>query len=458
LLAVIAGILLPGRLAHAQAYPLKASANGRYLVDQKNRPFLLIGDAPQGLMVNLSEANADYYFANREARGFNALWINLLCAEYTGGRADASTIEGVKPFVKKDDLSTPNEAYFAHVDRILKLAAKHHLVALLDPAETGSFLSVMKANGVEKCRNYGRFLGARYKGFDNLVWMSGNDFQSWRNADDDAVVMAVAKGILDEDQRHLQTAELDYLKSSSSDDARWGSILSLNACYTYFPTYAETLKDYDRTPHLPVFLVEADYEFENGADPERLRRQEYWAMLSGATGQLYGNGYIWPIKSDWKDHLDTTGAMQMEHFKALFGSLAWHNLIPDQTHQIVTAGYGTFESGGDPHSSISRNDYATAASAPDGSLALVYLPTPREITVDLARLKGKIAARWFDPTDGTYASVSGSPFQNDGTRTFSPPGKNNAGEGDWVLVLESLTRRRSVDSRPRGSVRPPAPS
>ena len=26
---------------------------------------------------------------------------------------------------------------------------------------------------------------------------------------------------------------------------------------------------------------------------ETLRRQEYWTMLSGATGQLYGNGYTW---------------------------------------------------------------------------------------------------------------------------------------------------------------------
>jgi hypothetical protein len=43
-------------------------------------------------------------------------------------------------------------------------------------------------------------------------------------------------------------------------------------------------------------MVEANYEFENntGKDlgtPAILRRQEYWTALSGATGQLYGNGY-----------------------------------------------------------------------------------------------------------------------------------------------------------------------
>ena len=34
-------------------------------------------------------------------------------------------------------------------------------------------------------------------------------------------------------------------------------------------------------------MVEASYEFEHDwKGPETLRRQEYWAMLSGASGQL----------------------------------------------------------------------------------------------------------------------------------------------------------------------------
>src|SRR5262249_25106215 len=69
-------------------YPVKVSTNGRYLVDQNNTPFLMTGDSPQALMVNLSEAEADAFFADRQAGGFNLVWINLLCATYTGGRAD----------------------------------------------------------------------------------------------------------------------------------------------------------------------------------------------------------------------------------------------------------------------------------------------------------------------------------------------------------------------------------
>src|SRR5262249_9683597 len=122
--------------AGGPAYPLKKSANGRYLVDQKGKPFLVAGDAPQGLMVDLSESDGDMYFANRNAHGFNSLWINLLCRPGTGGRKDGSTYDGILPFKTPDDLSTPNEAYFARCDRMVKLAARYGLMVILDPAET----------------------------------------------------------------------------------------------------------------------------------------------------------------------------------------------------------------------------------------------------------------------------------------------------------------------------------
>src|SRR5215468_9721323 len=110
------------------AYPLKKSPNGRYLVDSKGTPFLLAGDAPQALMVKLNEADADLYFSNRVSNGFNAVWINLLCRPGTGGRKDGATYDGILPFTTTDDLSTPNEAYFARCDQMISLAQKHGLL------------------------------------------------------------------------------------------------------------------------------------------------------------------------------------------------------------------------------------------------------------------------------------------------------------------------------------------
>src|ERR1700722_8557745 len=94
------------------AFPLHASSNERYLVDRDGRPFLIVGDSPQALIVNLSVAQADRFFADRERAGFNALWINLLCDQYTGGRSDGTTYDGIAPFTRPGNLATPNPSYF----------------------------------------------------------------------------------------------------------------------------------------------------------------------------------------------------------------------------------------------------------------------------------------------------------------------------------------------------------
>ena len=437
-LACIASLAFEPAAAAPVAYPLKKSANGRYLVDALNVPFMMVGDSPQALMVNISEADADGFFADRQAHGFNTVWINLLCTTYTGGRTNSSTFDGIVPFTaslpssSSYDLGTPNETYFAHVDRILQLAASHGLLVLLDPIETGGYLSTMVSNGLTRCRNYGHYLGNRYKNFDNILWMSGNDFQSWRTAAYDAVVLEVARGIQDNDTRHLHTVELDYPISSSLDDANWVPIIGINVTYTYAPTYGRLYQDYARANFLPNILGEARYELE-GASTAMLRKQEYWSMTSGATGQVYGNHYTWQFISGWQTHLDTPGSTEMAYLTAFFALRAWYDLVPDVAHAVLTAGYGTYST----TDTLDNNDYATAASTPDGTLLVIYTPVVRSMTVNLSRFSSQVIARWYDPTNGTYVTIGGSPVANTGSGSFTPPGNNSGGDGGWVLVLET---------------------
>jgi hypothetical protein len=427
-------------------FPAGVSASGRYLVDQSGDPFLITGDSPQALMVNLSESQANAFFANRQKRGFNTLWVNLLCGTYTGGRGDASTFDGIRPFTNysnpsNPDLSTPNEEYFSRVDDILRLAAQRGITVLLDPAETGSFSDIIKNQAVGAARGYGRYLGNRYQGFDNIIWMSGNDFEPQNGDDYDAAAEAVALGIQDFDHQHIHTVEVH---GSSLDDPTWAPIVQLNASYTYHATYAQVLSDYNRNPlppnPLPTFLVEANYEFENQAavpnGTEILRRQAYWALLSGAAGQLYGNKYTWPMVPGWQSHFDTPGAVQMGYVRRLFESLPWYDLVPDQTHMVVTVGFGTFSD----LALVGESDYVTAARTPDGSLVVAYLPTmPTEghITVDMTQLSAPASASWYDPSTGKFSAIAGAPFQNTASHDFTPPGPNRDGDDDWVLVLQA---------------------
>jgi hypothetical protein len=425
------------------AYPLKASANGRYLVDQNNAPFLVIGDAPHSLIVNLSDSDAATYLINRGSNGVNSIWVEALCVGYTGGRANGSMLDGTTPFTGTIsggywDLTTPREAYWSHVDYIVQTAAANGIQVLLTPLDQGGLSDTALANGTTRCRQYGQFLGNRYKNSPNILWQDGNDFQLWRTASYDAVITAIALGIKDNDTSHIHTIELDYYISDSLADPNWWPIVSVNGVYTYYPTYDECLVAYNRTNFKPVLFLEEHYEYENVSGemgtPNVLRRQEYWSLLSGSLGgHMYGNYYTWTFASGWQSHLNSPGMAQLGYFKDFFFTQDWYSLVPDQAHAFLTAGYGTYATSGN----VSASNYATAARTGDGRTAIVYVPTARTISVNMTQLSGPATAWWFDPTAGTYFTVSGSPFANTGTRNFTSPGNNSDGDSDWVLVLQA---------------------
>ncbi len=437
-------------------YPLKISANHRYLVDQHEAPFLIVGDTPQGLMGRLSEKDADFYFADREAHGVNALgWIDVECAGHDyPTNAEATTSDGIRPFTgfvsggtdfTHYDLSKPNEAYFVRLDHIVQLAANHHLAVFLDPMETIGWLATLRNNGVKAAYAYGQYLGNRYRSFRNVSWINGNDFNLWTVPSDDDLVQAVAKGIRSVAPGQLQTVELHVRTSSSFDDPRWIPLIELNSVYTYSPTYIQMLHSYNQTPVAPAYLVEAHYDLEDvGTPPDYgtpnvLRREEYWTMLSGGTGQFYGNAYTWSFKDGWQSNIDTPGVEQIGYWKSFFSSIRWQDLVPDQDHSVVTAGFGSF---GDVDTKVSASDYSTAAKTSDGSTVVVYMPTVRAITINMSTMRGPAKARWFDPSNGTFQDVAGGPFINNGSQQFTPPGKNHDGDGDWVLLLEASAATR----------------
>jgi hypothetical protein len=117
----------------------------------------------------------------------------------------------------------------------------------------------------------------------------------------------------------------------------------------------------------------------------------------------------------------------MTHLRSLLEGRPWHELSPDASNRILTAGQGAY--GG--------TEYALLASDPAGRLALAYLPSLRTVTIDGAHFAAPVRAAWFDPSAGTYVPVAGSPLANGGTHQLAPPGANAEGAGDWVLVLEA---------------------
>lgn len=433
-IALLAALSLTQSVFAAPAFPLKASPDGHYLVDAKNKPFFYHADTPWMLLLKLNSAEAGEYLKDRQAKGFTALQIQLT------GFIDMKNHAGQLPFEGTYDFAKPNEAYFAHADAMIKKASDMGFLLAIAPLWSGCCgegwagekdgkPKPLNVNGPEKARQWGRWVGARYAKFQNIIWIIGGDHDPEQSLE---AINALAQGIHEKAPHQLMTAHNapDHSSADFYDDQDW---LSLNAAYSYRELHAPVYKEWSRQKTVrPVFLIESGYEREANdkrpGDSFRLRRQAYAAVLNGAlAGHAYGHRDIWKFTDQWRTGLADLGAKQMAHVKQLFATRAWWKLEPDQVGKIVTQGRGK----------IGEDGYVSAARAADGSMVIIYLPEARPISVNLTRLSAPVKAHWFDPTDGSMRAVKGSPLANDVVHEFRPSNKNAVGESDWVLLLET---------------------
>jgi hypothetical protein len=418
ILVLGAGLAVASMAVAAGPYPIRVAPDHRHVADQAGRPFLIQGDSPWSLISGLTKDEAEVYLEDRRRNGFNSIIVNLIEHKFHG----PVNRYGQAPFLVTGDFSTPNEAYFEHADWVIRKAGEKGIQVFLAPIYLGyvgldeGWVAEALANGPAKCRAWGRYVGKRYAGFDNLVWLIGGDRNPATARDD---VDAVALGIKEFDNRHLLTAHC-HPENSAIDQYGDSAWLDLNTTYTYEIVHHRLQTDYNRKPAMPYVLIETTYEGEHNASALQIRRQAYWALLCGAAGQFMGNRPIWLFDPGWQAALNSTGAQDMARMQALFRSRAWYDLAPDREHKIVVDGLGEFNG----------LDYLTAAQTGDRGTVLAYLPSMRTVTVDLSKVGGKSAkAWWFNPRGGG-AQPAGE-FPTEGMRRFTPPG-----DGDWVLVVD----------------------
>jgi hypothetical protein len=420
--AVLALFLSPALLFSADSYPVKVGPDHRHLVTQSGAPFLVQGEAAWSLISGLTEEEAEAYLEDRRKKGFNSIIVNLIEHKFRG----PVNRYGQAPFLTPGDFSTPNEKYFEHADWVLRKAAEKGIEVFLAPIYLGyigtdeGWLDEALANGPGKSRNWGRYVGKRYAAFDNIVWLIGGDHNPDTARED---VDAIVEGIKEFDSRHIFTAHC-HPENSAIDQYKQEGWLDLNTTYTYNIVHGMLLRDYRREPAMPFVLIESIYEGEHNASAVQIRRQAYWAILCGATGQFMGNRPIWLYDPGWEVALNSTASQDMPRLKALFDSRPWSDLIPDDKHEVAVDGLGEFRG----------LDYLTAARTRDGGTVIAYMPTTRVITLDMTKISGKEAsAWWFNPRSGKSDSIGQYPTT--GKRQFTPPG-----DGDWVLVLDDAFR------------------
>jgi hypothetical protein len=439
--------------AAAATPPLRVAANGHYL-EAGNKPFFWMGDTAWLLLERLTREEAETYLATRQRQGFNVIQVMVLHGAKQSNRYDAPALIGDDPgrprVTPGKDPAKPGEYdYWDHLDWLVERAAAHGIYVALVPC----WGSITDAGGLNlnNAEAYGRFLGDRYRGRPNIVWINGGDTRSEMRS---AVWEKFAAAIKSADPGHLMTFHPIGRTDSSWQyhEAPW---LDFNMFQSGHRAYDQegpsahgednwryVALDWSRLPVKPVIDGEPSYEniphglHEPGAPrwtAADVRRYAWWGVMAGAFGHTYGEnsvmqfyvpgryGAAYEATLPWNEAIDAAGANQMRHLRALIEARPMLERVPDQS---LVPDNGT------------RYDRVLASRG--RSYAFAYTYTGRPFTMKLGAISGqRVRASWYSPSDGRTVPIGS--FANKGEHRFDPPGETSPGN-DWVLVLDDEAR------------------
>ncbi len=456
--------LLTCNMSVAAIKSLKISSNNRFLVTADGNPVFLNGDTAWHIAWKLNRPDVAYYITTRQSQKFNAFGMVAFPDE-----TPIANQYGDQPFQivagKYDPLqpiitpgNNPNNSteydYWDNVEYIIDQAYEKGLYVILLPAwgntVVGSYGGALNSEILLDTTNgylYANWLAGRFRYKTNIVWMLGGDRSAVNGSHDSRPVFrAIAEGLADGISgvtNHDGNADYSKLLMSyhprkwAPNSSEWfqnDSWLSFNSIQDQPSDEINSVNhDYGLTPVKPTWLFEGRYEGFNGFSDWQTRFQAYQTVFAGAFGNTYGNMSIWGLDSDWKDHLNDPGALDLQYLSTLMTS--WNNdeylnRIPDQS--ILNGDTGGM-------SSESTSSYILATRTSDGKKTLVYSANGRDISVKMYLLAGPaMNAQWFNPRSGAWSSAGSAIPSGTGApiHTFDPAGSASDGN-DWVLVLDS---------------------
>ncbi len=433
---------------------LKVSENKRFLEFEDGTPFFYLGDTGWELFHRLNKDETEKYLENRRAKGFTVIQAVIL-AEVDG--LNTPNAEGNKPLINNDPLK-PNEAYFAHVDWVIKKAAEKGIFIGLLPTWGDKWNRKWGTGPVifnpENAFKYGKFLGERYRNQSNIIWILGGDrpveVELQRQT-----VSAMAEGLREGDGGSHLISFHPTGGSGSSQYFHNEPWLDFNMrqnghSLSFTERYSATYEDYRLEPPKPVIDAEPIYEdhpinFSPDANSHStaadVRRPLYWDLFSGACGHTYGHHSVWqmwtPSRSPinrplmpWYEAIDQPGAAQMMYGRLLLESRPFLTRIPDNS-VIVPDNIVSAVPGSGSYRFVATRDQ-------DGTYAMIYAPVGRKFTVRMDAIKGKeIVAWWFNPRNGESTIIG--KFSGTGNQVFNTPAP---GENlDWILVLDDASKK-----------------
>ncbi len=429
--------------------PIKIHSGQRYFTTASGDPFFWMADTAWELFHRLDLEESKRYLDKRKAQGFNVIQAVGL-AELDG--LNDPNANGDKPF-QDASYTMPNEAYWSHVDEVIKLAMEREIHIALLPTWGDKLFKESWGIGPEifnpeSAYNYGKWIGKRYSNYKNIIWVLGGDRNPRKDSQDVEVWNQMAKGIIEtQNPSNRQLISYHPQPTEPGGSSNWfhqAEWLDFNMHQTgHCPnqaTYLKIANDLALIPNKPTIDAEPMYEEhpkcfnakEFGySEATDIRKIMYWNVFAGAAGQTYGCHAVWqmfeldkqpvnaPLKP-WHLSLDLEVANQVKHLKNLMLQFPYFSRIPAQ--ELVAE--------------IQNNNefYVAATRDIEGTYALLYFPTGASTQLNLTTIKGElISASWFDPRTGVKLETI--PLQKSEKTTVYPPSQGRG--NDWILIIES---------------------
>jgi hypothetical protein len=432
------------------------SKNQRFLQTADGRPFFWLGDTAWLLSQKLDRDEAERYFEDRRAKGFNVVQCSILhSVRSTNAYGMAALVDAdpARPNVTpgSDPEKQGEYDYWDHVDWLVDTAASKGIYLAI-VASWGSNMRSGRINA-GNVRTYAQFLAERYKDRVNIFWVAGGDTHGNRQTD---VWRAMSETFKEFDPNHLVTFHPFGRTQSSTwfHNEPWLDFNMFQSGHRRYDQDNESGKgednwryveeDLGKQPPKPTIDGEPSYEgIPQGLhDPKEplwtgsdARRYAYWSVFAGAFGHTYGHSAIMQMfrpsqprgaygnRKPWFEALNDSGASHMQHLKKLMLSKPFFERVPDQS---LIAGENS-------------EKYDRLIATLGKSYAFLYTYTGKPFEVRMGVIAGrKVRASWYDPRNGGARAVG--TFSNKGTRRFTPPGEPAPGN-DWVLVLEDAAAR-----------------
>lgn len=442
---------LPAASLPTPAAELGVSPSGRHLT-LKGKPFFWLGDTVWLLAQVPSPAELELYLRTRAEQGFTVIQLTAVMGEQRVWGTTRATSRGDMPFVDGDVLrpavtpgSNPADPvqydYWDHLDHVLDRIHAHGFRAALVTWFVGWNGDGYKFLKPANAHAYGRFLGARYRGKPEIIWVLGGD-NTPKNDDQMMVWPLVAKGLaegLTGTEDYSQVLMTYHINGGASSADLWHDALWLDFNMTqtwdaYQNIYPSVQRDYDRSPVKPCGLGEGAYE-DGPQYPTKpinalvIRRQACWSWFAGGY-HTYGNGNVWhfdtckpELTQTWTEALRSPGAATLCHTRGFLASIGWWKYSPDPS--LIVEGQG---------SSALPN---VALRSADGDAIAVYLAAPATVKLRLDGIAGRqdLAAKWTNPATGEEREVGALDRQ---TGSFTPP----SGWEDALLYVCTLADNR----------------